>query len=252
MDYNIKLLVLDPDPTHAEELAQKFMPVVPFFSHKVVISIQDALEEHLASPFEVCLISSNLDPAVAELFLSDMRVLYSKSREKICAFIGVHQELPENFDMNAAIVAGYNTVVSENFDAKDREKITIALGEFMHLKQVDEHISDVEWTMKMLLAEVDRVSIDRRRGRESKFNMIASDFAANIVEFDAKILDKYFEELTEQTEKAVPGKAQIVRIPKDVLQKNLPKLMNDRYSGASRRVWKKLLKRYGVSEDEKL
>jgi hypothetical protein len=250
MNLNIRLLILDTDEKHAEVLAKKFMTIVPFIHHEVVGNIQHALEAHLDNPFNVSLITSSIRDEDKTVFVKDMQKFYTQSMDKLCAFIGVLTHLPVTFKMEDYKKLGYSTVISEHFDVQDQENLKGAMGEFSRFKKMNEHISDIEWTMKMILAEVDRVSSDRKRGRDTKFNKIAINFASDLVEFDTKIMDRYFDCLTEHTGKLEGKKSTQIRIPKSVLKKSLPKLVEDRYTGASSRVWDKLVQKFGT-EDKK-
>lgn len=248
MDLNIRLLILDRNPEHAEELAKGIMPIIPFIHHEVLSTIQEALEAHLDNPFNISLVTSSIAEQEVNAFIRDMQKLYTQSQDRLCAFIKIMPVIPDKYNSIPDIQLGFATICSEKFDEKDQKNLHNALKDFNNFKQLNENISDIEWTMKMILAEVDRVSSDRARGRETKFNTIAIDFASDLVEFDSKVMDSYFDCLTEQTINLPPRKSQHVKIPKNVLKKSLPKLVEDRYTGASSRVWRKLVNKFGTGE----
>ena len=250
MDLNIRLLILDLNQEHAAGIAEKLQSIIPFVTYETCHSVEDALQAHLENPFQICILTASIRESDAEIFLKDMQKLYATNHDKLCTFISVKPDLPPNFDLAPSLAMGLSTVVSENFDKSDHEKLKNSLQEYLHFKKISENIGDLDWTMKLVLAEVDRVSNERKRGRETKFNTIASDFVSNMVEFDAKVLSKYFDALSEETEKSSPQQAQYIRIPKEVLSRKLPKLLESRYTGASSRVWKKLLDKYGVKETQ--
>ncbi len=251
MSLNIRLLILDIVPAHAKELADKLKPVISFVHFQTVTNIQEALEAHLENPYSLCVMTPAISDQDAEMFLKDMKKLYTQNQDNLCAFIKISPTLPANFNLYKDNPLGYATIISEKLDQNEQKKIKNAMQEFSRFKKVNEGLSDIEWTMNMILAEVDKVSNDRKRGRNTKFNTIAIDFAADLVEFDTQIMDKYFECMTDRAMNKKPGKVQSVKIPKDILKKNLPKLVEDKYSGASSRVWDKLVDKFGV-EDKKI
>ena len=99
--------------------------------------------------------------------------------------------------------------------------------------------------MGFLLDQIDEISRERRRGRQTKLNLIFGEMMKMHASFDESLLDRYFDMLSEQSEEAPPTEAIEVEIPDDILAKNLPGLERNVYRGQSARVWKRLLRRWG-------
>lgn len=250
MNLNIRVLIVDENRENADELARALMPHLTFIGHDTVCSIQEALDAHIASPYDICFVSSRFQGEKIAGFLRDIKKLYSQTLERLCIFIQFHPALAPDYDCKPMEAIGFNTVISKELEKPDIKKLKEALKEIIEFNLISEKISDIDSTTKLILQEIDRVSNDRKRGVGTKFNTIALDFAANLVEFDPRIMEKYFEKLVDQSADAKAPRVTRVRIPAKVLKRNLPKLLEDKYQGASSRVWKKLLNKYGISEGD--
>lgn len=249
LNFNIKLLIIEPDKEHSHQFISRLQEAVPILGHDYASSIQSALEAHIAQSYDLCLVSQAYPNKEISIFLRDIQKLYSQDRQRLCPFIQYCAVLPKGFDPKESLQIGFSSVISEKLEQCDIDNIKTAIEDVAFVNQLNEHMNDVDWTMKMILKEVDRVSRERKRGREVEFNKIPLHFAADLVEFDPRVLSKYFETLSEQTEKRNKPGPSLVKIPAKVLERNLPKLLEDRYSGASSRVWNKLLKKYGLPEE---
>src|SRR5690606_15446780 len=100
----------------------------------------------------ICMITTNISESQTEVFMKDMKTLYANNHDKRCVFIGTRPLLEPDFALQKEQEKGYATVISEQFDSSDKKKLTVVLNEFIHAKKVDENISDLDSSLKLILA----------------------------------------------------------------------------------------------------
>ncbi|MCO6429689.1 MAG: hypothetical protein J5J00_02430 [Deltaproteobacteria bacterium] len=246
VELSFRLLLMHEDRARAAELAKELSNFIPFMGHDIVTNEQAALESHLHNPYDICIVSPAFPDAKMEVLIRDLSQLYAQKYGRMCRFVRYSAEPPSEGALNSASTAGFDCVVSALFDAQDRKRLEELGSEMRRAAEIQEYTRDLDCTMQRILSEVDRVARDRKRGRQTSFNTVSIDFVSDLVEFEPAVFEKYLNSLCNQAEKAEAAKYSKVKIPAAVLKKNLPKLFEDRYAGPSSRVWKKLLKKYGI------
>lgn len=243
MPEEIKTLVVDTVSTSSSALLDALKPDLVLTECEQVSSLYKAIRAISESYYGLCLISDSYNIDDLNAFFGDVLKI---DKGKNCLFVQVKDSLTSEFDRTSLKQMGFETIISRKGHAEDKRSILDAYREKVHGVEVRKRVVDVTDTLGLLLEEVDRVSEERRRGKDTKFNNIATDFVADQVSFDTEVLDSYYNKLTEVSETVEPEEYKGVKIPEEVLKKNLPHLSENTYVGASHRVWKKVKKKFGV------
>jgi len=119
------------------------------------------------------------------------------------------------------------------------------MKEYLRGQEIKRRIVNVDQAMSVALDAIDRAADNVRRGRKPELNKLAMDFMAYQTTYDESVLSQYFQTLSEQSEAAAPAETDKLEVPSAVLNKQLPHLKGDKYTGASHRVWKKLTRKFG-------
>ena len=246
MGADLVTLIVDATSANAEALANAYRPDIDFGECDFANSTHHAIQSHLQTYYKLCLVSAHFSQDDLKSFFDDVNKI---ERKDVCVFVQVREALEPDFDRASLIDQGFTTVISRAGTYKDKEALKAAIKVHLREFEVARRTIDVNSAIRLLLAEVHRVSEDRRRGRESTFNTLTMDFISMQTEFDAEILNKYYEALIKQCEEAKPVKVAKVKIPKKLLDKKLPNLTDESYIGVSSRVWDKIVKIHGVTED---
>lgn len=218
-------------------------PGVSVTSYDHAPSLQSAFQVLLQSSFDVCFIQSALSEGL-EAFFHDMQLIESNQD---CIFVQVvakHGDIEEQIPPHA----GFAGRISEAVTAADRQVMTEAFQSKAHRQEVVERTADVDDALEVLLRKVDAVAADRQRGRMTTFDRAVSGFVEDQLKFDQKILGGYLDSLADKSEVSAPPPAKTIEVPERVLKRRLPHLTQTGYSGASSRVWKKLVQKFGKGE----
>ncbi len=244
-DFHLDSLVVDNSQADAEDLIRALRPEIPIAEIKFTNSAHKAVQNHIDHAFNVCFISDRVPAEDLASFFKDIKSLKVDQR---CIFVQVKKELSENFNSEPAKSLGFNGVISRQGTYKDKEELYRLTLELFKAKDIEVRKTDVKSAMKVLLRELDSVADFRRRGVTRQFNTLSMDFIADQTEVHQDILDQYFESLESQTTAAPPPEMSSIEIPQHVLKRNLPNLSESNYSGKSERVWKRLIKNFGVKK----
>ena len=211
-------------------------------------TLHRAVQSLIETEFLVCFIGDHFTPDELASFFRDVHKI---DRKNACVYVQVRNTIAPDFDRSSVVPIGFKTAISPAATHKDKEVLTEAVKEFLFETEVAKRVIDVDKATKLLLKEIDMVAKERKRGANKTFSGIAAEFITLQTEFAGEVLDKYFTQLTDKTEKAAPQKIFTIAVPASILSKNLPKLEHDKYTGVSHRVWDKLLNKHGVGATQK-
>jgi hypothetical protein len=155
----------------------------------------------------------------------------------------------EDFDPMTYKNIGFHGVISMLGTHADREELRESLKDWRYEEEINKRSVDVDSALNLVLSQVDRIARDLKRGVKNKFDSLPFDFINTQTDFDDELQNRYFSKLEKKTSISEPENAKGIQIPDVILKKNLPKLLGNKYSGTSQRVWKMLLKKHGVKDD---
>lgn len=231
----------------AKAIKEAYGPHYNFGEVEYTTNLHKAIQSFRDSDFHLCFVDSEFEEDDVKAFVKDYNEL---EKDIPCAFIQVHQIVKGELDRMMPKMLGFNAVVSTQGNAADREDIDEALEYWSEEAEIAKRKIDVTSALDLILKEVDKAARDVKRGMFTKFNTIPSEFAALQTEFHEDIADKYFRELNDKTEDAEPENAVKVAIPDEILKRALPGLEKDKYTGVSKRVWQRLLKKHGITAEQ--
>ncbi len=202
-------------------------------------NLTDLLELHIKSHYDLCFLDDSLPQEHLGIFVKDYARL---ERGEACVFVQLRDQVGPEFDRTSLRELGFNTVVSRQINAAD----VIALQHALKLRgkwvEIHNRISNVEQAVALLIAHVDQISEEKRRGRTGRHKNVSAEYISKATTFDDQVLQGYYHKLLEELDKLKAPVIQSIEIPESILQLNLPELSKDSYTGASNRVWKKLKK----------
>lgn len=246
MDKHLNILIVSPRAELAQQLTDTYGEHFAMGDCHSTRSLHKAIQSHREDDYDMCLIWEDYPEEELLGFFSDYERL---SKRNYCVFLQVKKEIPENFNANSITALGFLAVISPKATHADREKFEEVLVDNSFEEEVYRRKVDVNEALDVALREIDKAARDTKRGRKANLNTLSLDFIAMQTDFDQEVLNKYYENLTTKADEAQPENVLTVKIPNKVLERDLPKLSADRYTGASDRVWRKLQKRYGSSEE---
>ncbi len=206
--------------------------------HKAIQSLDE-------KPYDLCVVSDSFKDEEVETFFADFGKI---NQTGSCIFVYVPDLIPDDFDSEKYLRMGFHGVISLQGNYIDRSILKEALKDWHYEEEINKRCYDVDTALNLVLGELDRLARDRKRGKEKQFSSIPSEFIHLQTEFDDKILNRYYTKLMRKSSEAEPENAKTVQIPEVVLKRELPNLSENTYTGASQRVWKRLLKMHGVKE----
>lgn len=210
-------------------------------------SLHKAIQSLDEKPYDLCVISDSFPDEELATFFSD----YVKVNQTGgCIFVYALDLIPDDFDSDKYLKMGFHGVISLQGNFIDRSILKDALKEWHYEEEINRRSYDVDSALNLVLSELDRLARDKKRGIDKQFNQIPSEFINLQTEFDEQILHRYYAKLMRKANNAEPENAKGVKIPEVVLRKELPNLTENVYSGASQRVWKKLLRLHGVKNPD--
>ncbi|MCB0354059.1 MAG: hypothetical protein KDD64_11055 [Bdellovibrionales bacterium] len=251
MDEDVKLYTLIVSPQDAsgalaQQLIDAYGDEYDFGEVEFTTSLLKAIQSLQEGSFDICCVAASYsDEEIREFFLDFNKL----QLEKACAFVQVHSTLEPDFDRDMPKQFGLHGIISLQGTHVDREELSQALVDWKHEKEIVEKKIDVEGALNVVLRDIDRAARDLKRGKKQKMNQIPSEFISIQTDFDEEVLKSYFNKLSVKTEQSEPEEADLIKVPEEVLKKNLPFLEEDKYGGVSQRVWKKLLRKMGEKKD---
>ena len=159
---------------------------------------------------------------------------------------------PTEMDQGLAARRGFAKAISLSASQADIDNLKIALAFEEGQKEIKQRVVEVNAALKLLAKEIDRVGQDRKRGKNTPFKKITSDFIEVQTQFAQEIMDNYYESLLKYSQDISPdalSEISEIDTPETALARNLPNLSKDKYSGVSHRVWTRLRKRHGKKID---
>lgn len=208
--------------------------------HKAIQSLREV-------DYNLCIITDSFPEEESKSFFADYDKLDIIER---CVFVQVRKVVEREVDRYSLSDLGFDTIISEIGNHADRKTLRIALKEYFCKRAAKKDKVQIKNALDMVLDRIDNVARERKRGRDSKLLNTTGDLLLAQSELSEGELEKYFEKLTHKTEIAAPQNVDKVKIPKNVLKRQLPNLSENTYSGASARVWQKLLDRFGDTMSE--
>ena len=246
MSLNLICLIVDIFADSVKRTTQALWPEIQFVQADYSNSLNDAFQRLIECNYNLCFIHSTFKENL-DSFFRDMRKL---GRDRTCVFVQMWDQVPSELDRTEVLEMGFSAVVGREISNDDK----LALREVLRLElrqhEIDRRVVDVQEAMRFVVKELDRVARDHQRGKNEKFDRIIRDFISMLTEYDDEVLDHYFDALAEESTQAPAFKHAKIRVPINVLKRRLPHLGEDCYTGQSRRVWEKLLRRYGAPRDE--
>jgi len=241
-----KIVVLERDPILADQLRQKLEAQGFGISHmEPAPNLTELLQLHINEHYDLCFLTDDLPQEHLATFINDYRKL---ERGESCVFAQLRDKVEADFKRTSLNEIGFTTVVSRLISQGD----VIALQHALHMRgryaKIQEKIANVEGAIQLLIKEVDKLSAQKRRGRKPLFKTVSGNFISGETKFDETVLTKYYDQLIAQTEKLAPPEATKIVVPEELLKKNLPGMTEDGYVGSSERVWKKLLRSFGLKK----
>lgn len=245
MILDLVCLLVHPQRESTKELAEVLHPDMQFALIDHAHSIGDAFQKLLNKNYNLCFIHNRFDKDF-DVFMGDMTKV---GRDKTCAFVELWDELPAGFDKEPYLDRGFAAVVSKEISQDEKITLQSLLKAEIHRQEVTRRIGDISEALQLLVRELDHAAQERQRGKKVEFNELVRNFVAAHADFDQEVLDEYFEGLSEHTSRAASFKSRKLNVPEAILKKRPPGLSKDVYSGMSRRVWQKMLKKFGVPEE---
>lgn len=238
----LRALVMDDGSQLAHKLRELIYPAFEIGAYQIVYTAHEALEALINEEYNICLLPDFTTREESDNLMSDYRKL---EKELECDFIEVREFLPDDFDRSSLRKQGFASVISHAITADDIHAIEETLKHQVRAEKIIDKANGVKESLGLLLRDLDRTAADRKRGRETPLRSISSQFISTETAFDEKVLKKYFNALSDQSAAQEAPQADSISVPDNILKKGAPGLSRDRYTGASQRVWKKLIRLYG-------
>jgi len=244
---DIKALVLDSSAGAAELLAATLRRDFDFAEVEFTNTTHKAVQSFTESQYNLCFISDAFSLEETQVFMRDLAKI---RRDDNCLFVQVRDAVPDDVDRRSLRDSNIFYIISRRGTHADRVGLEEALVQVLFAKKLEEKVTTVNDTMQMVLTEIDRAAEDLKRGREAKINKLPINFVDYQTDFHQRVLDEYYEALSDKAESAAPNEIDRLDVPEGVLSRQLPNLSKDTYNGASHRVWRKLKKKYGTKDSE--
>lgn len=242
---NRNILIVSPGDASgklAGSFAEVYGPEIHFADFEYTTSLHKAVQSFQEETFVLCAVSTQFPEDDIRMFFQDLQ---SIDGGKGVSFVALVDPMPEDLNREEPKSLGFDGVVTLAGSHEDREQITEAL------KRKEEEIIliqrklDVNTALNVVLRKLDVAARDLKRGITPKLDRMPADFLELQTEYDDAILDEYFQKLESKTQECEPENASELSVPEEVLKKDLPNLVNNKYTGVSARVWKRLLRKHG-------
>lgn len=239
----IRGLFIDKTPEGPEAVACAMLPNITFETLDSCDSFHKALQKNFSETYDVCVVSDDFAVKDISAFISDIKKL---EHGKDCIFIQIRKDVHAGSDRTSLTDVGIDSIISRALDESDKEAFEKAMAVRMHMAEIQERVRDLKPAISLMMKEIDDVARDRKRGINRSLSTIAGDLVKMAYDFSDKVMEGYVDTLSEKTKEAAPETASKLEVPDKVLKRNLPKLTEESYKGASSRVWKRLLNKFGV------
>lgn len=255
MEEGIRILLVAPNSASeelGEAIQENYGAHFPIEEIDAVPSLMKALTALNDEPFQLCLVSERIPADGHSSFINDLSQLADDNRCPclLLSSIGLDNgDSPEDKEKQPPTKPnGFHSVLSLSAEPSDRRAFEDALSRWYELLEQKRTKRDVEGAMQIILRNIDNAASNIKRGVNMKLNSLPSEFIEVRSSLDEAIYEDYLSKLEARTETAEPENEDFIEIPDTILQKDLPKLEKNTYTGASTRVWRKLLKKHGKEE----
>ena len=238
----MKALFIDGDDTRVPTLEAALKPEFMFSEIEVTNKLSKAIALLKEQDFDAIYIHDEFERPDLEAFFNDLSQL--KGWEKpIC--VQYKQKLGASTNRKELRILGFATIISLDCNEEDKKALEQAIVDHFHLKEVEKKTIEVNDTIDLMLKEIDAAAQDIKRGAKPSLNKIPTALVEMNTDFHTDVYEKYFEALTKTSESLEAPSEEALKIPEEILRKNLPHLSEDTYKGVSRRVWKKMMEIHG-------
>jgi hypothetical protein len=241
---NLNALFIDPRRFAFEKLKKSLEPEVFFITPVHVTSLQSALGQLISGEFQICFVTESLPVDSLKSFMKDLQGLRAKSDLRL---VLVRQEEKGDIVCSSDDLDLVITEACSNSEKAQVIKVLQPTPRELEREKLKETHADLDSGIGRLMSLIDDAASETRRGKKVKLDRLVADFVSSLTGSDKGLLDHYFDTLTEKTE-AVRAVLQKLDVPDEVLRKKLPGLSKDNYTGTSKRVWKRLLKKLGEKQ----
>jgi hypothetical protein len=255
MEEGIRVLLVAPVSVSdqiGETVEQHYGAYFPIEEIEAVPSLMKALNALNEEPFQLCLVSDRIPADGYSSFVNDLTQLADANKCPCLLFTGTGSEESETSGDQEKEPplkpSGFHSVISLSAHPSDINLFRDALSRWYELLEQKKTKQDVEGAMKLILRNIDNAASNIKRGVNMKLNSLPSEFIEVRSSLDEVIYEDYLSKLEARTKTAEPENENVIEIPETILQKDLPKLEKNTYTGASTRVWRKLLKKHGKEE----
>ena len=239
----IKALFVNPNTTSCTELIKSAAPEVVMSEQKFIKTLRMAIQTIEQKDFNVIFISESFPADDLNAFLKDLKLLDKQQ----LAIVQTRQALTDDFDPKPILDLGFNAVVSYKGTHRDKEQLLALEAIIKEKQQFFERVVDVRSAVRLLLNELENSIKNKVRGRDYKYNGIATQHInRETVDMEA-LLEEYHSALANQSDDRKESVIRKLDLPDKVVQK-FPGAEKDSYTGVSIRVWDKLAKKFGVKE----
>lgn len=243
MELEARGLIIYKSVEMAEEFNAALLPEIHLVDFEVRRTLLKAIQSFRETDFDICFISDSFTVDELKPFFNDLKAV---RRDSPCLFIQVRDSLEEGVQRNSLESIGFKTIINHKVTDGDKASMGDLLVEVMRRQEVKRRRIDVESAMKLIMLEIDRVAKDRKRGVERQFSRdMLSGFVTDQLDFHSEVAEAYSRALDTLADKGQPMRDVIIDIPSEILEKNLPGIVDGSYVGASLRVWEMLRDKYG-------
>ena len=245
----MKALAIEKRENLAQDLSSVLGPEIIFDGFDFTSSPLKAVKSHDEEEYQICFISEAFPTEDLGPFFDDIRAM---NRDLGCIYVQVRETIEPGTDRTQLKELGVDFIVSRAGTQRDKEGIADCISEKLGNDEIKRRVLDVSSAMDVLLRQLDIAAENKKRGRADHMQLdkLAMDFIEMQTQFDQEVLQRYFQTLTKKAESAEPSIASALDVPKEILEKDLPKLSKHGYKGASHRVWQKLMQLHGVDSIE--
>lgn len=239
----LQVMLVGKDKGQCIDLVERLRPEYHVPNPVFTNNLAEALQINIEQEFRLCFIYDGFEGEL-ESFMRDIKSL---GRLKTCGFFKITNsqqfgELEERWRL-----AGFTASLSKQLSSDEKKIIETVFEAERRLKDVEEKCGDVHDALAVLLRAVDSAAKSRKRGRYEELEEVIQRFIAERTDFDGKVLDTYFDELSVKTDFAKPFSPAYMNVS-EKWKKKLPEMTDDGYTGVSHRAWDRLRKKFGKKD----
>jgi hypothetical protein len=251
MSFKIPALFVDARREFPHKFSEVLWPDIQFTSFDRVVRLNEAVQKHLKTEFNICFISEQAVEPLTDFFTDIVKL----GRESSCLYVqllqGKASESPDGV-LAVPTVAGFDIAVHEEFSRLEYQALKDKLGVLCHKVELARRTNDIDSSVKLLMRLVDDAALQRKRGWVTPLRHGVTSLLRMHGEFDNTFFNGFLTTLTDSCVKATPDKRVLQKIPLPLLKRNLPALSDQGYLGVSNRVYRLLSERFGDSQSEPL